>query len=484
MSQKLIAKLNKVIVKQYPELEDLEVTPSLEQQKFKSDKYGYNEVTVNAIECEALNIKPSSEEQVKEGLFNRVTVEGESNLVSENIKKDVSIFGVVGSHEGGDNINIFMQETEPEIKEGIWLQKEGAFDLIVPEEEVFVAGEWNGTERYSAPPASVAFTYHIGDKIYMTSLGTTYKLYEYDIKNNTYKAYDFNYSEYTSEVMKPFGGLYSTNIGSALYFFVRPADGTCFKYDVTTHEFSSLGSMLSHSYTEYAYNGSCFAKGTDIYIVGGYSNSKYLIMKYDTLTDTYTMLSNNMGIFYKTACCVIGNYLYLFGSDESSSRYKSAWRYDLTTQKVASIASAPVEIRSCSLGVIGSDIYIFKGTTALKYDTLTNIYTTLTAPSTLATNGNQAIVVDDKRIFIFSGKVVNCLNAKGNSYDKNAIVIYPSRYDIAKYKTQLFSAPDNVQGRMLYSFNNAWYYDVETDGLDDTIPTYYGNGTEWIKFKN
>ena len=30
----------------YPELEDLEVTPTTEEQIFKSEKYGYNEVKV------------------------------------------------------------------------------------------------------------------------------------------------------------------------------------------------------------------------------------------------------------------------------------------------------------------------------------------------------------------------------------------------------------------------------------------------------
>lgn len=33
----------------YPELEDLEVTPSAEEQHFKSDKYGYNNVLINAV---------------------------------------------------------------------------------------------------------------------------------------------------------------------------------------------------------------------------------------------------------------------------------------------------------------------------------------------------------------------------------------------------------------------------------------------------
>lgn len=75
------------------------VTPSTEKQTFKSQKYGYNNVTVEKVESKELSIVPSTEEQVKEGIFNKVTVAGDSNLIPENIKKDVKIFGVVGEYE-------------------------------------------------------------------------------------------------------------------------------------------------------------------------------------------------------------------------------------------------------------------------------------------------------------------------------------------------------------------------------------------------
>lgn len=85
------------VIKQYPELESLEVIPTSEKQTFKSSEYGYDEVIVNAIESEELNMIPSSEEQVKEGMFNKVTIAGDSNLIPENIKKGVGIFGVEGN---------------------------------------------------------------------------------------------------------------------------------------------------------------------------------------------------------------------------------------------------------------------------------------------------------------------------------------------------------------------------------------------------
>jgi len=70
----LEGKLNASIVKEYPELEDITVTPTLEEQKFKSNKYGYDDVTVKGIEAEKVTVIPSKEEQIKEGLFDEVIV--------------------------------------------------------------------------------------------------------------------------------------------------------------------------------------------------------------------------------------------------------------------------------------------------------------------------------------------------------------------------------------------------------------------------
>lgn len=95
----LKGKLNVGIEKIYPELEDLSITPSKEEQIFNSNKYGYDTVTVNPIECEEIVIKPNKEQQVKEGMYDKIIVNGDENLISENIKSGVEIFGVEGTAE-------------------------------------------------------------------------------------------------------------------------------------------------------------------------------------------------------------------------------------------------------------------------------------------------------------------------------------------------------------------------------------------------
>ena len=64
-------------------------------------------------------------------------------------------------------------------------------------------------------------------------------------------------------------------------------------------------------------------------------------------------------------------------------------------------------------------------------------------------------------------------------FDDNTLVISQGTQI---YKTQLYENKD-IDGRLLYSFDDVKYNTTES-GLDDTLPTYYGTGTEWVKFKN
>lgn len=73
------------IQKVYPGLENLEVTPSKEEQNFKSSMYGYNDVKVKAVDNTA-----------------------DENIVAENIRENVEILGVKGNvvELKGDTLNV------------------------------------------------------------------------------------------------------------------------------------------------------------------------------------------------------------------------------------------------------------------------------------------------------------------------------------------------------------------------------------------
>ena len=60
-------------------------------------------------------------------------------------------------------------------------------------------------------------------------------------------------------------------------------------------------------------------------------------------------------------------------------------------------------------------------------------------------------------------------------------ILMRQRSGVNKYQTVLTPAT-NVENRLLTSFEDVGYYSTET-GINNNIPTYYGNGTEWVKFK-
>lgn len=54
-----------------------------------------------ALPTEELSVTPTTKEQTYEGAFSKVAVAGDADLIPENIKEDVEIFGVVGTCGGG-----------------------------------------------------------------------------------------------------------------------------------------------------------------------------------------------------------------------------------------------------------------------------------------------------------------------------------------------------------------------------------------------
>lgn len=70
----LEGKLNVSVVKEYPELEEITVTPTLDAQELKSTKYGYSKVTIEGIPATDVTIAPSEEQQNLKGIFKEVNI--------------------------------------------------------------------------------------------------------------------------------------------------------------------------------------------------------------------------------------------------------------------------------------------------------------------------------------------------------------------------------------------------------------------------
>lgn len=134
-------KVNAAVIHEYPELENIEITPTVEDQVYKSDMYGFDEVKVKGVQAyidedikpeyikegvdvlgvvgnvvelegEEKTIVPSTTQQVIEpsegkNAITKLTVEAVDNTIDEDIKPEnivegVEILGVVGNYKGID----------------------------------------------------------------------------------------------------------------------------------------------------------------------------------------------------------------------------------------------------------------------------------------------------------------------------------------------------------------------------------------------
>ena len=365
-----------------------------------------------------LNITPSTETQsipagyTSGGIVRAVDNFIDENIVAENIKSGVTILGVEGTLLQGENLqeqldtqdliiqqlqeelagkasgsakpNVFMQETEPTTKDGIWLKGSYQVDNIVADENVFASEEWNTVKMSSLK--TIPYNFYSGSAV---SIGTNIYLLGSAGNTSTYKK--------------------------------------MYKYDTLTDTYTQLTDIpYSFKY------GSAVSIGTNIYLFGGSSYPNYAY-KYNTLTDTYTQLTNVPYNFYEGSAVSIGTNIYLFGGNGG---VKATYKYDTLTDTYTQLTNIPYVFYEGSAVFNGTDVYLLGG------------------------NPNPT--------------KVQVMAMIPKDYDNNSIVISQG---VPSNKTNI--ANYGMQNAKFYY--DRVYYQNENGELLNTIPTYNGNGTEWVK---
>ena len=220
------------------------------------------------------------------------------------------------------------------------------------------------------------------------------------------------------------------------------------------------------------YNSSAVAIGPNVYLFGGTFEGT-TTYKYDTLTDTYTSLTDIPYEFSNGSAVAIGKDIYLLGGSGDSIQF---YKYDTLTGTYTKLTDIPYNFYDGSAVAIGTNIYLFCRTTTYKYDTLTDTYTQLTNIPYGFTSGKAVAIGKD--IYLFGGErnktKVQVMTMIPNDYSNNSIVILQGT---PSHKTNI--ANYGIQNAKFYY--ERVYYQNENGELLNTIPTYNGNGTEWVK---
>jgi hypothetical protein len=69
----------------------------------------------------------------------------------------------------------------------------------------------------------------------------------------------------------------------------------------------------------------------------------------------------------------------------------------------------------------------------------------------------------------------------GKQYDCDCVLISQAPITKTEHQTALWTY-EGLRGRMTQSFYDVYYYN-KNEGYKLEYPIYYGNGTEWIRFK-
>ncbi len=374
--------------------------------------------------------------------------------------------------------NIFVQENEPATKEGIWIQADPAqhpYEDLIVDAPVAIPGKWQMDTRIVLPQTATADIKSFvisNDKIY-TRTGGSGTLYITDAKTGQLlKTLSAGYaqSKATDLCVMPDGNLIWGNSSDA-----RVLDTTT---DTIIQQVSTNDSMITGCYSAY-----------DNVFYSAYATYGRL-SKWDLNTNTYSFNFLSTG-GYNTASKMVncGQYLIIIGIDRTRV-YDLANNYRLITP--------PASLQSYTCTEADGKNRIFIDLDNYLYFTNGKDYTIRINKDTLELNECHDKFVDEAidnvyGMAVYKNNIVGLTGPSasslhytampfdGTEYDRNAIVIVQAQARAASIHTQLW---DSVfTGRFLYMFYDVYYYN-KTTGLNNSLPTYYGDGTKWIKFKN
>lgn len=417
---------------------------------------------------------------------NQLLQEKNDKLIPDNIKKGITAFNVMGNFDETTEtkMNIFLQETEPETKDGIWLKCSNTADYFIADTKVFASEEWNTTKMSEMSPNPVTITNGgsaiIGDNIYMFGGGTD---------DNAKYAYKYSISEdkFTRLANIPDNFKYgeAVAVGDNIYLMGGPSTERkkIYKYNTISDTYTKI------SVPFYCYQSSAAAIGTDIYVFGSNITDNFKqAYKFNTLTNTSTKLTPVPYNYRNGSSAVVGTDIYLLGGVESTDLI---YKYNTLTGTYTKISKALLgDVRGASSVAVGTDIYVFGSsvtsgsdhTRAQKYNTLTNTRTSITSIPEGYTATNGEALFDGKNIYLVGAygrynllTTFRVLSMTPKEYQNKSVII--SQDGSIHQSTKLVNTPIFD----LRTYFDRVYYRDENGNLLNNIPTYIGNGTTWTQ---
>lgn len=371
-------------------------------------------------------------------------------------------------------LNVFVQADEPECKDGVWLQTE-PFDYVdfTVDEDMHLVGDMEGIDRW--PKDTMPYQYNNGSASDSNGYYLTYST----------GIYFFPYNNYTTEnwltLPKTISTLYSYD---GYLYSLNDKSGACVRINIATKEIETLPVVPVSTTQRYYVAG----VGRNLYVFASGEKPKVNILNIDTLTwsqldSSKTYLKSSLSGSLQGLPVWNGKIIVPHFTNGSGYSNYTTCLYDPETN-LWSDAPSQTHKQIASMALIGTELYVITlGKQFYKIDLLTNTQTQLTLPYDIDAADDVVFNCNDQLVY-HSTKTrrTHTFAPDSSSYDHDTIVIVQGKYKETNYLITLYNVPKTGVGNFKWPLSDILpYIGGEFKG---GIPTYYGNGTEWIKFKN
>lgn len=389
--------------------------------------------------------------------------------------------------------NIFIQEEEPEIKDGIWIQVDEAtrpYDTVKIDKDILLSGRW----RYdfaSAKPSHITSPSgamcRIGNTAYScassnSGYGASLAIVEYKLDTLPVVATKV-YSNSSQSVCSPSHGTKPFTDGTYIYVPDGGKNGIgVYRYDPVNKTVTFL-SMAVSGWGATGSTGAYLESG--VYSV--YDNSIYAFAPWSKKvarrsldTGEITSMSTPGAViqaipFNNRLLCFISSSPYVKWLNLDNNKVESVTTGNLTSKSWTDASF--IDMGNCIYAVFELNKVYKIDKNTLEYIDVSEEFSSgaqdVTEVKGIAQYGSTIVALQSNQILPMDISVAE--------YDSNSVIIMQSPITESEKRTALWTYP-NLDGRLLQSFYDVYYYNKESGYYFDS-PTYYGNGTKWIKFK-
>lgn len=391
-----------------------------------------------------------------------------------------------GSSGGSALLNIFTQPTEPKRKDGIWIETPSKFKDINFQQTVYKSNTIAHELTFPAANAAEAPLIVInGDYLYFWGhTGYMFVCKKYSFKDKVWS----EVKKATPEISKGRG--YVENGKIILFSY----DGSSTSGAMTVFEFNpvdetyktigtyTIGRSLSFDIVKL---GDEVRVSTISTATGYYFGLRVINL---ATGENKVIATPNLPNAISTTVSSVGDKHYRFST--------VTYMFDEQTRTHTLLAPPPAEIKGfASAVVVGADIYLSGGdsTSVAVYHTETDTWELLgTNMAQKRSNHTSYFSEQHKAVYLVTGYItrtsvnnttIELLKFEDKQFNQNELIIqYIESLLVGKIKAQLFTANAKIKNvKLVTPFENVWLF---KDGKLNEYPTYYGDGTRWVKFKN